>query len=100
MGGLFKTPKIPKPQPTVTPQDAAITSMDEALRLRRRKGRLANMLFGRRKGTLGAGTAAGILGTSPGGVGGSPGGGGGGSDGGVGGGGGGGGGGRPVSPSY
>ena len=99
MSGLFKTPKIPKPQPTVTPQDAAITSMEEALRLRRRRGRLSTMLFGRRKGSLGSGTAAGILGTSPGGVGGAPG-GGGGSDGGVGGGGGGGGGGRPVNPSY
>ena len=78
MSGLFSKPRIPKPQPTVTPQDAAITSMDEALRLRKRKGRLSNMLFGRRKGQLGTGTAAGILGSSPGGVGGSPGGSGGG----------------------
>lgn len=96
MSGLFSKPKIPKPQPTVTPQDAALTSMDEALRLRKRRGRLSNMLFARRKGSLGAGTAAGILGTSPGGGGsGSPGGGGGGGDG-IGGGGGG----RPVNPSF
>lgn len=97
MSGLFSKPRIPKPQPTVTPQDAAITSMDEALRLRKRRGRLSNMfMFGRRRGQLGTGTAAGILGTSPGGGGGSP----GGSGGGGGGAGGGDGGGRPVSPSF
>lgn len=98
MSGLFSKPKIPKPQPTVTPQDAALSSMDEAFRLRKRRGRLSNMLFARRKGSLGAGTAAGVLGSTPGGVGGSPGGGGGGGGDGVGGGGGGGGG-RPASPS-
>lgn len=90
MSGLFSKPKIPKPQPTVTPQDAALTSMDEAFRLRKRRGRLSNMLFARRKGFLGTGTAAGILGSSPGGLaGGAPGGtGGGGRGGGAGGGGG------------
>ena len=77
MAGIFSTPKIPKAQPTVTPQDAAITSMDEALRLRKRKGRQFNMMFGgRRRGQLGMGTAGGILGSSPGGGGGSDGGGG------------------------
>jgi hypothetical protein len=98
MSGLFSTPRIPKAQPTVTPQDAAITSMDEALRLRKRKGRQFNMLFGgRRRGQLGS--AAGMLGTSGGGTGSAPGGGGSGGGGGgfdAGGGGGGGGGGLPF----
>jgi len=96
MSGLFSKPKIPKPQPTVTPQDAALSSMDEAFRLRKRRGRLSNMLFARRKGSLGAGSVAGLLGSTPGGgggTGGAPGGGGGGGDGGSGGG-------RPVSPSF
>ena len=97
MSGLFSKPRIPKPQPTVTPQDAAITSMDEAQRLRRRKGRAWNMLFsGRRRGNT-TGTAAGLLGTSGGGIGSAP----GGSDtGSTPGGTGGGGGGRPQSPSF
>lgn len=98
MSGLFSKPRIPKPQPTVTPQDAAITSMDEALRLRKRRGRLSNMfMFGRRRGQLGTGTAAGILGSTPGGSNPGTGGGGGGGGGGVGGGDGGG---RPVNPSF
>lgn len=96
MSGLFKTPKVPKPQPTVTPQDAALSSMDEAFRLRRRRGRLSNMLFARRKGSLGAGSVAGLLGSSPGGSGGGS----GTPGGGAGGGGGDSGGGRPSNPSF
>jgi len=96
MGGLFKAPKVPKPQPTVTPQDAALSSMDEAFRLRRRRGRLSNMLFARRKGSLGAGSVAGQLGSSPGGSGGGS----GTPGGGAGGGGGDSGGGRPSNPSF
>ena len=99
MSGLFKAPKIPKPQPVATQQDAALSAMDEAQRLRKRHGRSFNMLFGgkRRGGQLGS--AAGLLGSGGGGDMGSPGGGGGGGSGG-GGIGGGGGDGRPQSPSF
>lgn len=53
MAALFKTPKAPKPQPAVTPQDAFLSAQDEAQRIRKRVGRAGNMLsfLGRRPGT-------------------------------------------------
>lgn len=96
MGALFKTPKIPKPQPTVTPQDASLAAMDEAARLRKRVGRDGNRYFfgKRRNGNSVLGSAAGLTGSSGGSGGGS---GGNGSPGGSGGGSGGGS--RPSLPS-
>lgn len=66
MGALFKAPKVPKPQPTVTPQDASLAAMDEAARLRKRVGRDGNRYFfgKRRNGNSVLGSAAGSTGSS------------------------------------
>lgn len=61
MAALFKTPKVPAPQPAVTPQDAFLSAQDEALRVRKRTGRAGNMLsfLGRRRGSQGGATTTG-----------------------------------------
>lgn len=80
MTGLFSKPKAPVIQQApaqATRQDAALEALDEAERLRKRKGRLSNMLSGSRAKRPGVGGAAGALGGGGGGSGGASGGGGG-----------------------